>query len=146
MHLKMSSAKWLPFCLRLNGLQCRWLNQHGNENVDNGLEGISDSGYREILSENNGIFSSVNSLRLSVQHINITSDNGLLPVDLNEKSWIFCNVNLLRQSGAYMSVQHTNIGWDNGLSPVWRQAVIWTNAALFIVNKTIRNILQQNFI
>ena len=34
--------------------------------------------------------------------------------------------------GEYM-YQWTNIGWDNGLSPVRRQAIIWTNARISLI-------------
>ena len=32
-----------------------------------------------------------------------------------------------------MSVNYAVIGSDNGLSPVWRQAIIWTNARLLLI-------------
>ena len=39
----------------------------------------------------------------------------------------------------------TIIGSDNGLSPGRRQAIIWTNAGILLINWTLRNKLRWNF-
>ena len=39
----------------------------------------------------------------------------------------------LRPSDAYMIIKMTIIGWDNGLSPGRHQAIIWTNAGIFLI-------------
>ena len=45
-----------------------------------------------------------------------------------------CNVNSLRPSDAYMCSKLTIIGSDNGLSPDRRQAIIWTNAGILLID------------
>ena len=49
----------------------------------------------------------------------------------------FClGLNVLTHWGRVMHIcvgKLTNIGSDNGLSPGWREAIIWTNAGIFLI-------------
>ena len=46
----------------------------------------------------------------------------------------FSPINSLRPTDAYIVSKLTTIGSDNGLLPDWRQAIIWTNAGIFLVD------------
>ena len=105
MHLKMSSAKWRPFCLSLNVLMMNWL-------------------YRKV----NLYFHCATFHEIDVVH----SSNFfiIITITITISSLLLTHWGRVTQISV---VKLTIIGSDNGLSPGRRQAIIWTNAGILLI-------------
>ena len=143
MHLKVSSAKWRPFCLGLNVLtHWAWVmhicvNKLTSIGSDNGL---SPGRGQAIIWTNAGILlieplgTNLSEILIKIQIFSFKK----MHLKMSSGKWRpFClGLNVLTHWAWVMHIcvnKLTSIGSDNGLSPGGWQAIIWTNAGILLI-------------